>query len=76
NRQFNPTRFNPDDWAAVVAEAGIRYVSLTAKHHDGYCLWDTQQTDYKITGPESPYPVDVYKDFCTAMQKRGLGVSV
>jgi alpha-L-fucosidase len=76
NREFNPTQFDPESWAADIAEAGIRYVSLTAKHHDGFCMWDTQETDYKITGPESPYPVDVYKGFCTAMQQRGLGVSV
>jgi alpha-L-fucosidase len=76
NRQFNPTKFNPEDWAEAVENSGIRYVSLTAKHHDGFCMWDTQETDYKITGPESPYPVDVYKKFCDAFQRRGLGVSV
>ncbi len=76
NREFHPHRYDPEAWAEAVADAGIRYVSLTAKHHDGFCMWDTQETDYKITGPESPYPVDVYRGFCEAMQRRGLGISV
>lgn len=76
NREFHPHRYDPGSWAEAVADAGIRYVSLTAKHHDGFCMWDTQETDYKITGPESPFPVDVYKGFCEAMQRRGLGISV
>lgn len=76
NRQFNPAKFDPESWAAAVADSGIRYVSLTAKHHDGFCMWDTQETSYRITSPESPYPVDVYKGFCDAFQQRGLGVSV
>lgn len=76
NKEFNPARFDPEAWAEAVADSGIRYVSLTAKHHDGFCMWDTQETDYKITGPDSPFPVDVYKSFCAAFQKRGLGISV
>lgn len=76
NKEFNPVKFDPEAWAEAVEGSGIRYVSLTAKHHDGFCMWDTAETDYKITGPESPYPVDVYKGFCNAFQRRGLGVSV
>ncbi|HLO98083.1 MAG TPA: alpha-L-fucosidase [Fimbriimonas sp.] len=76
NKQFNPTQYDPEAWADAVAEAGIRYVSLTAKHHDGFCMWDTKETEYKITGPDSPYQVDIYKGFCEAFQRRGLGISV
>jgi len=80
NKEFNPVKYDPEAWAEAVKESGIRYVSLTAKHHDGFCLWDTKETAYKITGPESPFHddprADLYKAFCSSMQTRGLGVSV
>lgn len=49
SREFNPTQFNPEQWAAVAREAGMKYVVFTTKHHDGFCLWDTKTTDYKVT---------------------------
>ncbi len=52
---FNPVRFDPARWAAAAKEAGMRYVVFTTKHHDGFCLFDTAQTDYKITGPDCPF---------------------
>lgn len=80
NKQFNPVDYDPEAWADAVANSGIRYVSLTAKHHDGFCMWDTSETNYKITGPDSPFHgdprSDVYKGFCDAFQRRGLGISV
>ncbi len=48
---FRPTRFDPEKWAAAAQAAGMRYVVFTTKHHDGFCMFDTKQTDYKITGP-------------------------
>jgi alpha-L-fucosidase len=52
---FNPTHFDPVKWAAAAKEAGMKYVVFTTKHHDGFCLFDTKQTDYKITSPLCPF---------------------
>ena len=52
---FNPTRFDPTRWAAAAQSAGMRYVVFTTKHHDGFCMFNTQQTDYKITDPKCPF---------------------
>lgn len=46
--QFCPTRFNPGQWAQVAHDAGMRYAIFTTKHHDGFCLWDSRQTDYTV----------------------------
>ncbi|AXE19844.1 alpha-L-fucosidase [Runella rosea] len=50
---FNPTQFAPEKWAAAAKNAGMKYVVFTTKHHDGFCMFDTKQTDYKIT--KSPF---------------------
>ncbi|NID11909.1 alpha-L-fucosidase [Fibrivirga algicola] len=52
---FNPVKFNPDRWAAAAQQAGMKYVIFTTKHHDGFCMFDTKQTDYKITSPKTPF---------------------
>jgi alpha-L-fucosidase len=52
---FNPTHFDPAKWAAAAKAAGMKYVVFTTKHHDGFCLFDTKQTDYKITSPNCPF---------------------
>ena len=50
--EFNPTNFNPEQWAEVMQDAGIKYMIFTTKHHDGFCNFDTKYTDFKITnGP-------------------------
>jgi alpha-L-fucosidase len=57
NESFNPVNFNPDQWAEAAADAGMKYLVFTTKHHDGFNLFDTQQTDYKITnGPFAKHP--------------------
>ena len=48
---FNPEKFDPDKWAKAAADAGMKYVVFTTKHHDGFCMFDTKYTDYKITDP-------------------------
>lgn len=50
---FNPTGFDPQKWAAACADAGMKYVVFTTKHHDGFCMFDSKYTDYKIVGSES-----------------------
>ncbi len=52
---FNPTHFDPAKWAAAAKDAGMKYVVFTTKHHDGFCMFDTKQTDYKITSPRTPF---------------------
>src|ERR1019366_8777679 len=45
---FNPTQFDPDQWMKAVRDSGAKYVVFVAKHHDGFCLWPTDQTKYSI----------------------------
>ena len=47
-KEWNPKNFDADAWAKLAADAGMRYLVLTTKHHDGFCLWDSDQTDYDI----------------------------
>jgi len=74
--QFNPTKFDPDAWAAEFANAGAKYVCFTTKHHDGFCMWDTATTDYKVTGPRCPAQRDLTKELFDACRGAGLAVSV
>jgi alpha-L-fucosidase len=52
---FNPVKFNPKKWADAAKEAGMKYLVFTTKHHDGFCMFDTKQTDYKVTSPNTPF---------------------
>ena len=61
---FNVTGCDPDQWVATAKAAGMKYIILTTKHHDGFCLWDTKQTDYNIMG--SPFGRDVVKELAAA----------
>ena len=47
--EFNPVDYNPREWAKAAKEAGMKYMVLTAKHHDGFCLFDSKYTDFKST---------------------------
>lgn len=69
-RKFNPTQFNADEWVAVAKAAGMKYMVLTTKHHDGFCLWDTKQTDYNIMN--TPFGRDVVKELSDACKKGGI----
>lgn len=52
---FNPVKFDPAKWAAAAKEAGFKYLVFTTKHHDGFCMFDSKETDYKITGAKTPF---------------------
>lgn len=69
-RQFNPTNFNAMEWMKVARAAGMKYVVFTTKHHDGFCMWDTRQTDYNIM--HSPFGRDVVKELAAACKRQGL----
>lgn len=71
---FNPDLFNAKDWARRAREAGMRYVVLTAKHHEGFCLWDSAFTDYKVT--QTPFGRDLFREFVEAFRAEGLRIGV
>jgi alpha-L-fucosidase len=57
NKKFNPVDFNPDQWAEAAKSAGMRYIVFTTKHHDGFAMFDTKQSDFNITkGPFGNHP--------------------
>jgi alpha-L-fucosidase len=55
---FNPSEFDPERWARAARDAGMRYVVFTTKHHDGFSMFDTRLTDYRITAPATPFSTD------------------
>ena len=69
-KDFNPTKFNADEWVALAKAAGMKYIVLTCKHHDGFCLWDTKLTDYNIMS--TPFKRDVTKELAEACKKQGI----
>ena len=74
---FNPTQFDPDQWMQAIRASGARYVVLVAKHHDGFCLWPTQQTDYSVrSSPWRNGKGDVVGDVARAARKYGLRFGV
>ena len=70
-KDFNPVNFDPEQWAKAGKEAGMRYLVFTTKHHDGFCMFDTKQTDFKISnGPFANNPkADVAKYVFDAFRK-------
>lgn len=67
---YAPTALDPEQWVRTAADAGFRYVVLTAKHHDGFCLWDSKLTDYDVAS--SPVKTDVVGAVADACRKYGL----
>ena len=68
--QWNPVKFDPDAWLDLASAAGMQYVCLTTKHHDGFCLWDTKQTSYNTMN--TPYGKDVLRILANACHRRGV----
>lgn len=79
NKTFNPIRFDPEQWAEIGKEAGVRYLVFTTKHHDGFCMWDSQYSDYKVTAEDCPFHTHKYADICAhlfeSFRKRGIGIA-
>ena len=72
--QFNPVDFNPEQWAAVMKEAGMKYMIFTMKHHDGFCMYDTKYTDFSVAStPFGGHPkMDVANYIFNAFRNQGL----
>lgn len=75
---FNPVKFNPENWSKLAKEAGMKYIVFTTKHHDGFCMYDTKLTDYKVTDSACPYHsnprADITKEVFTAFRKDGFKI--
>ena len=69
-RDFNPFAFDAEAWVALAKEAGMKYIVLTSKHHDGFCLWDSPSTDYDMMS--TPYGKDVMRPLADACKKAGI----
>lgn len=68
---FNPTNFNADEWVSLAKQAGMGYIVITAKHHDGFAMWPTKVNDYNIMDA-TPWKHDPMKDLKAACQKQGM----
>jgi len=68
--RFNPVDFNADEWVRIAKNAGMKYIIITTKHHDGFCMFDAPGTDYKIT--KTPFGRDVCKELSLACAKAGM----
>ncbi|MHB9024161.1 MAG: alpha-L-fucosidase [Armatimonadota bacterium] len=73
-QRFNPTLFDADVWAKTAKAAGMKYLVITAKHADGFCLWPSKFTDYNISN--TPFKRDVVKELAAACKRNGIQFSV
>ncbi|MFN7993090.1 MAG: alpha-L-fucosidase [Bryobacteraceae bacterium] len=71
---FNPVRFHPDEWAALAKLSGFEYVVFTAKHHAGFCMWDTATTDFGVM--HTPYGRDILRELIEAFRKQGIAIGI
>ncbi len=71
---FNPIDYNPKEWVSLAKENGFDYITFTTKHHDGFCMWDTEYSAYKVTN--TPYGKDVLKMLSDECEKQGVGLSL
>lgn len=69
---FNPTLYNPREWAKLAKAAGMKYAVITSKHHEGFTLFDSKYTDYKVTN--TPYGKDALKEWVEAFRAEGLKI--
>jgi alpha-L-fucosidase len=69
-KEFTAAEYDPRSWARLAKKAGMRYAVLTAKHHDGFCLWDTRLTDFKSTN--TPAGRDLVREYLEAFRAEGL----
>jgi len=68
--QFNPVKFNADEWVTMAKNAGMKYIVITSKHHDGFCLFDSKETDFDVMS--TPFKRDILKELSDACAKQGI----
>ena len=68
---FNPTEFNPAEWVQMAKDAGMKYITITSKHHDGFAMFDSKVSDYNIV-KKTPYGKDVLKMLAEECRKQGI----
>lgn len=71
-KTFNPKNYDPDEWMQLAKLAGVKYMVLTTKHHSGFCLWDSEVTDFDIAN--TPYEKDIVKEFVEACRRYDIKV--
>ncbi len=79
-RTFNPVKFDPNKWADMAKEAGMRYSVMVAKHHDGFCNWPTKVTDYSVSNKDCPWSKsknpDLVKAYLKAFRSKGIQAGI
>jgi alpha-L-fucosidase len=73
-QRFNPRKYNADEWVALAQEAGMKYMVLTSRHHDGFCLWNTATTDY--SAPRTAAKRDLVGEYMDACHRAGMKVGL
>jgi alpha-L-fucosidase len=70
-RQFNPVKFDAEQWVQIAKNAGMKYIVITSKHHDGFCLWDSKYTDYDVMDA-TPFKRDILGELAEECKKQGI----
>ncbi|MCK5371398.1 MAG: alpha-L-fucosidase, partial [Cyclobacteriaceae bacterium] len=73
-KTFNPKKFDPVEWAKLAKLAGMKYMVFTAKHHNGFCMWDTKTSFFNIMN--SGYGTDILKEIIEAFRKQGIAIGL
>ncbi len=73
-KEFNPVKFDAEEWIEIAKSAGMKYLVFTTKHHDGFTMFDSKLTGYKITSPESPFRRDIVAELAEACHKGGVAL--
>jgi alpha-L-fucosidase len=69
-KRFHPDKFNADEWVQMAKDAGMKYITITTKHHDGFCLFDSKYTDFDVMS--TPFQRDIMKELAEACQRQGI----
>jgi alpha-L-fucosidase len=72
-KEFNPVKYDPEEWVRLAKEAGMKYIVITSKHHDGFALFDSQASDWNVV-KATPYGKDLLKPLAEACQRQGLRI--
>lgn len=72
-KQFNPVKYNPEAWVKMAKNAGVKYIVITSKHHDGFALFDTRASDWNVVDA-TPYGKDLLKPLVAACRKEGIRI--